>query len=117
MTRPADEWAVERVAETLDRIERRLERIEGLLAEGPAAGQEWLSIKQAAHVTGHSQAHVRRAVSVGRLAASNVGRQGHPVWRISRADLTTWMEENRVQNPLPSSPELLELVHRYFPKG
>jgi hypothetical protein len=27
-------------------MERRLERIEGLLVRGPAPGQEWLSIRQ-----------------------------------------------------------------------
>ncbi len=105
------------VAGTLERIERRLERIEGLLAQGPAAGHEWLSIKQAAHVTGLSQAHVRRAVRAGGPAASNVGTQSRPIWRIARADLAKWMEENRVQNPLPSSADLRVLVQRYFPKG
>src|SRR5262245_9756541 len=70
------------VPEALARIEQRLERIEALLSQGPAAGQEWLSIKQTAQVTGLSQAHVRRAVRAGRLAASNVGTQAHPIWRI-----------------------------------
>lgn len=111
MTRPRDE-----VAEALARIEQRLDRIEALLAKAPA-GQEWLSIKQAAHASGLSQTHLRRAVRAGRLAASNVGTQAHPIWRIARADLAGWMEENRVQSPLPSSPELRELVQRYFPKS
>src|SRR3954452_17197613 len=88
MAKPEADEADRLLGETLDRIERRLERVEALPAKGPPPGQGWLSIKQAAHVTGLPQSHVRRAIRAGRPGASNVGTEAHPIWRILRGDLS-----------------------------
>jgi excisionase family DNA binding protein len=75
-------------------IEEKLERIEALLQHAlPAA--EFYSIRQAARVIGVSPDHIRRAVTGGMLAVSNVGTMGRPMYRIARADLLAWMERGK----------------------
>ena len=79
---------VSQIEGTLARIDQGLAR---LLHLGEEARQEWLSISQAAAVTGLSTSHVRRAVRSGQLTASNTGTRDRPVWRIARRDLDAWM--------------------------
>lgn len=116
MNLPTDHDQWQRITATLDEIKERLERIEEKLTQPSSEeGPEWLSIKAAAQMTGLSQSHIRRAVKSGRLAASNVGSEFHPIWRISRADLRVWMLEQRIENRIPPRAELQELVRKHLP--
>ena len=83
-----------------------------------AAAAEWLSIKEAAAVTGLSATTVRRAV-VGRrdLPASNAGTANRPTGRIARKDLDEWMERKKGEAAVavPPGSELSDLIGRHLP--
>ena len=75
-----------------ERIESLLVRLERAVTQ-PA--QAWFSIKGAAALTGLSPAHIRRAVTGGTLACSNVGSMDRPTYRISREDIEEWMKRRK----------------------
>jgi excisionase family DNA binding protein len=62
---------------------------------------QFYTIKQAAGVVGVSADHIRRAVSGGMLAASNVGTMARPTYRIARADLLAWVERGQGRGCCP----------------
>lgn len=98
---------------TLHRIEAKVDRVLALSHEDR---QEWLSIAQAASLTGLSYSHVRRAVIAGELLASNIGSQAHAVYRVARQDLYEWMAKQKSGTVVvPPKAELKELLDRYFP--
>jgi excisionase family DNA binding protein len=103
-----------RIEETLARIDHAVAHLLHLHQE---ARQEWLSIRQAAAVTGLSDTHVRRAVKKGELPASNAGTTGHPIWRIARLDLAQWMERRKGETAaaVPPKSELSDLIERHLP--
>ena len=69
-----------------------------------AVADSWLSIAIAAEVAQVSEKTMRRAVSSGRLRASNVGGSARrPTWRIQRADLESFMKANVAGNGLPAT--------------
>lgn len=106
---------LERIEETLTRIDEAVSR---LVEHAQETCQGWLSIRQAASITGLSTSHVRRAVRRGELAASNVGSGGHAIWRIARADLASWMETKKGGTAVvPPRGQLDGLVDRYFGSG
>lgn len=100
------------MAEAVARIDRGVAK---LLEAQEAAVAEWLSVAQAAQVTGLSDTTIRRAIGGRDLAASNVGSEQRPVWRIARRDLTAWMEKQKGgTEAVPPRGELGQLVDRYF---
>lgn len=100
------------IEHTLARIDDHLGQ---LLRLGEEARQEWLSITQVAAATGLPASHVRRAVKRHELAASNAGTEGHPIWRIARADLAAWMATKKGGAAVvPPAKQLGGLVERYF---
>lgn len=84
------------------------ERFSLLVAGQLDSATEWLSIKQAATVSGLSQFTVRRAVKSGDLKASNPGGSlMRPTYRIQRADLEAFMQQYRATGSgLPALPRL-----------
>ncbi len=86
------------LARLLDTVLARLGRIEDLLKpprDRTPAPQEWFSISDAAALVGLSTKHLRRALTGGTLPASNVGTPDRPLYRISRAELSAWMEKRK----------------------
>lgn len=80
-----------------------------------AATQEFLTIEQAASMTAISSSHLRRAIKSGELPASNVSKAAHPIWRIARKDLTTWLETKKGGiTVIPPKSEIKGLIDRYF---
>lgn len=78
---------------------------------------EWLSVKQAATITGLSETTIRRAIRSGTLKAFNpTGSIRRPTWRIRREDLVAFMEQNRAEGKAPSPPVVLRrrVKSRYF---
>jgi len=63
---------------------------------------EFYSIKEAATVVGVSPDHIRRAVTGGVLAASNLGTMARPTYRIARADLLAWFERGKTGGIAPA---------------
>lgn len=110
-------------AETLERLEQQqAELVEKLTqlaeqfdrrAEQPA--REYVTIKEAAKITGLGEGRVRRAVYHSELRASNLGSSAQPCWRIARTDLNAWMERCS-QSPQPRRSPLQELIDQHMPK-
>jgi excisionase family DNA binding protein len=76
---------------------------------------EYLSVKQAARIMGLSIKRIREAVIRREMAASNIGSEARPVYRIARGDLEKWLEERKRGGPSPARAELRAIVERYFP--
>ncbi len=57
--------------------------------------KEYLSIKEAAALSGLSATTIRRAVRAGSLPASDTGTALHPHYRIAKADFFAWMEKKK----------------------
>lgn len=76
----------------LDLLLSKMDVLERTLA-GPR--QEWFSIEDVAVLTGLSNDHIRRAVTGGTLAASNMGTPDRPYYRISRKDIDSFMEKRK----------------------
>jgi excisionase family DNA binding protein len=92
-------------------------KVDGGLAshvDGPTSA-DYISIAQAAQITGLSQSHIRRAVRSGELTASNVGTPQRSVWRIARKDLAAWMERKKGGIDLPPKSALKELIEHHLP--
>jgi len=96
----------------LNTILARLDVFEQALQRAQLA---YLSIEQAASLTGLSTKHIRRAVKKGELACSNVGGEKRPTYRIPRDAIEGWMRANRVRQA-PTKSERDALVDRYFGK-
>jgi len=100
------------IADAVARIDQGVAK---LLDVQERAVAEWISVAQAAQATGLSDSTIRRAIAGRDLAASNVGSDQRPVWRIARRDLTTWMEKQKGEMAaVPPRGELGQLVERYF---
>jgi excisionase family DNA binding protein len=76
---------------------------------------EYLSIRQAASVTGLSETRIREAVVRGEMAASNIGSDLRQVYRIARADLDKWLEVRKHGGPSLARAELRALVEKHLP--
>ena len=85
-------------------------------AQASEPASEYLSIKQAATVTGLSPTKIRREIKAGRLAASDTGTPAHPHYRIFKSDLQTWMERNRGGSNFPPRipTQRRKVQSRYF---
>lgn len=71
----------------------------------PMAG-EWLTIAQAAAVTGLSTKTIRRAIRKGDLRATpTVPNARRPTWRIARTDLDAFMNANAVASPVTTASQ------------
>lgn len=101
--------------QTISRIEIKLDHV--LKGEGEGgASIGFLSIKQAAHLTGLSSSHIRRAVKKGDVPASNVGTTQRPIYRIARKDLAEWMERKKDGTVnVPPNSELKNLIDLHLP--
>ena len=102
-----------RIAEALEQgatAERRLSAVEN------RADADYLSIKDAAALTGLSSTTIRRAIKSSTLPASDLGTLAHSHYRIARSDLTAWMEKNRGGNNVPPQPQRIKrkVKSRYF---
>jgi excisionase family DNA binding protein len=106
--KPRDDASV-----TLERINAKLD----ILIEGSEQeAVEFVSIRQAARLTGLSSSHVRRAVVSGELPASNVGSAARPTYRISRTDMEDWMNRKRGgTTSVPPRSERRKLIDRHLP--
>jgi len=105
------------IAEAVARIDRGVAK---LLEVQERAVTEWLSVAQAAQVTGLSATTIRRAIGGRDLAASNMGSDQRPLWRIGRQELAEWMSKQKGggTNAVPPKGELGSLIERYFgPSG
>lgn len=72
---------------------------------------EYLSIGEAALLTGLSYSMIRRAILAHELSASKVGS----VWRIRRTDLDGWMEKAKGGTRLvPPHSQLKDLIERHL---
>jgi hypothetical protein len=56
---------------------------------------DYVSIKRAAGIMNLSATKIRREILAGRLAASNVGSRGRPLYRILKSDLLKWVQADR----------------------
>jgi len=92
-TRACLEQLVEIRAEVADL--RRLIEAKPSVASSADPPREYLSIKEAAALSGLSGTTIRRAVQAGRLPASDTGTPHHPHYRISKANFAAWMEKNK----------------------
>lgn len=63
----------------------------------------YLSLKQAAALSGLSEKFVRRSVKSGSLPASDLGTPGRPFYRVSREDLDGWMESRKTTRLKPEA--------------
>jgi excisionase family DNA binding protein len=102
-----------RIADELQAHTRLLRAIH----EGRCQGQaEYVSIQQAATLTGLSATKIRREVKAGRLPASDAGTPAHPHYRIRKADLNTWLESNRGGRSVPPRVPIVrqKIKSRYF---
>lgn len=97
--------------EQLNRIEALLQ---GLVADTKA---EWVPVKRAAEIMGCHSNTLRRAIASGFLAASNIGSEERPVYRLHRKDIKAWMDGMRsTAKPLASKDQRDALVERFFGK-
>jgi excisionase family DNA binding protein len=97
--------------EQLNRIEALLQ---GLVADAKA---EWLPVKGAAEITACHSNTVRRAIASGLLAASNIGSQERPVYRLHRKDIKAWMDGMKSQvRQVASKDQRDARVERFFGK-
>jgi excisionase family DNA binding protein len=78
--------------------------------------REWLSIRQAARLTGLSETRIREAVSRGEMAASNIASPARPLYRIARADLDKWLESRKSGGPSLARAELRAIVEKHLPQ-
>jgi excisionase family DNA binding protein len=99
----------------LDRILAHTEVLVGRQTVSPST--DWLSIKEAAALTGLSAPTIRRAILSGALPATNKGSKRRPLYRVKRADLVTWMNANQSQggHPVPPRSSLKDLIDRHLP--
>jgi excisionase family DNA binding protein len=73
--------------------------------QAPGAS-EWLSIAQAASITGLSTKTIRRAIRKGDLRATpTVPNARRPTWRIARPDLDAYMNANAVAAPAATASQ------------
>jgi excisionase family DNA binding protein len=100
------------IVNRLERILRRKARRKRRQATEMA---EYVSLKQAAIITGLSYKHVRAAVLSGDLRASNVGAGTHSIYRIARSDLAEWMKKKQGGSRVPPKSRLKELINRHLP--
>ncbi len=70
----------------------------------PGTPDELLSVAEAAEVMGVSDAHVRRVIGSGGLAAKRVGAR---TWLIRRADAEAWAAVERRTDPQGSTKMIL----------
>ena len=91
--------------EILDKLEKVIDRLSCIEMALSLPVADFVSMKNAAVVTGLSYSHIRRAVLSGELSASNNGTSSHPIYRIARTDLNAWMERKKggTANILPAS--------------
>lgn len=100
------------IAKAVARIDQGVAK---LLEAQVKTAAEWLSVAQVAEISGLSDTTVRRAIGRGELAASNMGGERRPVWRIAQQELAAWMEMKRGgTKAVPPGGELDDLVKRYF---
>jgi excisionase family DNA binding protein len=97
---------VQRVADEV--IRRLLPYLKGEPVDVP----EYLTLQEAAELTGFSYDFVYDAVRQGDLLAIKKGR----AWRAKAADVRAWMGRDRGGQVLPSRPELQEKVSRLLPR-
>jgi excisionase family DNA binding protein len=90
-----------------------MDRVAKMLEEPETPEPDFLSIKQAAALSGLSPTKVRRDVVAGRLPAANKGSKRRPLCRIAKDELETWMRQEGAAKVPPKS-ELVTLVDRYF---
>jgi excisionase family DNA binding protein len=101
------------VAEELRTHTRLLRAMHDCQCQGHA---EFLSIQQAAALTGLSATKIRREVKAGRLPASDAGTPAHPHYRIRKADLNAWLESSRGGRSVPPRVPIVrrKVKSRYF---
>jgi excisionase family DNA binding protein len=111
---PYANWRMHEDFTAFRRIEEKLDRT---LSELHAERREieYVSLKRAATLTGLSYSHVRRAVLTGELPASNVATASHPLYRIARTDLASWMEAKKGGSKVPPKAALNDLIDRHLP--
>src|SRR5262245_44439086 len=80
-----------------DKLKDGFDRLEKLLR---CPEQAYLSIEDAAALTGLSEKHIRRAVHGGMMVASQVGTADRPLYRVSLENVHRWMKE-REAGPRP----------------
>ena len=84
--------------------EQLVERFETILNDlkrlASFQGQSWLSIQDTAKIVGVSEDHIRRFIRAGYLSVANIGTPDRPLYRISRKDIDTFMEQRKT-SPLP----------------
>jgi excisionase family DNA binding protein len=83
------------------------------MLEAPEQEPDYLSIQQAAALSGLSPTKVRRDIKAGRLPAANKGSKRRPLYRIAKDELEAWMRQE-VSAKVPAKSELKTLVDRYF---
>lgn len=81
--------------------------------DAPLPGQEWLSIKNVAILTGLCPSIVRRAIVGGMLVASDTGTKDHPHYRVSRDNLKMWMSEREHGAKPPTSRKATPVHSRH----
>lgn len=102
-------------ASALERLEAKLDMALAARREQPIQ-QDYLSVVQAARLTGFSYSYIRRAVASGKLVAANSGSALRPIYRIARTDLAAWMEKKKGGTiNVPPSSELKDLIDRHLP--
>lgn len=97
---------LEQIARAVERTAQATERMEKALVSQEA---EYLSLHQAALITGLSERHIRRAVHAKKLLAFNAGTERHPLYRIKRSGLEQWMEERKGGEESPPAKPLLRI--------
>jgi excisionase family DNA binding protein len=76
----------------------------------------WVSLLQAAELTGLSGSFLRRKIKSGELPAVNASSARRPLYRIKLTDLEAWLEGRKEKggNVVPPRTERRRLVERYF---
>ena len=93
----------------LERAMVRLENVVNTLAQRVSEEPQWYSVSNVATLTKLSTTHIRRSIEAGILPASNLGTVERACYRVSREDLTKWMESRKagaaVIKKLAASPK------------
>jgi excisionase family DNA binding protein len=99
----------------LERLEALRQEVSRLRAVTAIPQREYFSVKETSKILGISEKCVRRLLKCRELPCANFGGPQRPTFRISRADINTWVASRRVLQAEGCS-EREARVKEYFPR-
>jgi excisionase family DNA binding protein len=96
MMTKSDNLTAQQATSILERLEALYQEVSHLRAATALPQREHFSVKETSKILGISEKRVRRLLKHRELPCANFGGPHRPTYRISRADINTWVASRRV---------------------